>query len=319
MTAYAIVRHHLFNLKVIATEALTIMIWIALLSRLAVSESTAEIIINLLILAATIIFGVLLIKSVRREVEQREELARLNVQLEKRNKQVEELSQFKTQLLSLASHQVKAPLAAIKGFASILLEGLYGKINDKVKETVEKMKRSSDSLLSLVNTLLDLRRIEEGRIEYSFTKVKFADLVREVVSGLEPLAKQKNLELSFQSSSDATINADTEKLKSVIQNLVENAIKYTPSGFVRTELKDEPSGDTVLLTVADSGLGIEEDLLPHLFEEFIREERVKREIRGTGLGLYVARRFIEAHGGQIWAESEGENKGSRFYIRLKKA
>lgn len=317
-TAYAVVRHHLFHIKIIATEVLTLAIWIALLSRLVVSNSPTELLVNLFILSGTIIFGGLLVKTVRHEVEHREELQKLTAELKNANAQLEELSRFKTQLLSLASHQIKSPLAAIKGFISILLDGLYGSVEGRVRETLEKVKKSTDDLISLINMLLDLRRVEEGRMEYYFAKSELGALVRGVVEELQPLAEGKQLELSFaKPANELFVEADAQKLKQVIQNLIDNAIKYTPAGFVKIGLHEENKG-TALLTVSDSGLGIPPELLPHVFEEFIRDERVKTKILGTGLGLFIAKKIIEAHNGQIWVESEGEGKGSRFYVRLKK-
>lgn len=301
MTAYAIVKYKLFDLKVIATEAFTVILWILLLSRVVISESLADTFVGSLIFVATVVFGILLIKSVRKEVEQRREL--------------EELSRFKSQLLSLVSHQIKSPLAAIKGFATILLEGIYGAIGDKPKATIQKMKTASDELLNLVNMLLDLRQVEEGKLTYEFARTDFKKLAEEAVSGLKPLAVNKGLKLEFESTPDEVwVNADAPKLKQVIQNLVDNAIKYTPKGFVKVELSRDKDG--ALLIVSDSGLGISPTLMPHIFEEFVRDERVKREIRGTGLGLYIAKRLVEAHQGKIWVESEGEGKGSKFYLRL---
>jgi signal transduction histidine kinase len=116
---------------------------------------------------------------------------------------------------------------------------------------------------------------------------------------------------------EAFVSADRSKLKQVIQNLLDNAIKYTPNGgSVALEIQD--MGSAYMIAVKDSGLGIPQDLIGHLFEEFIRDERVRKEIMGTGLGLFIARKIIEAHGGRIWAESGGPNKGSVFSIALKK-
>jgi len=315
-TAYAIIRHRLLNVKVITTEILAFALAIITLFEVVIARDLGTLVFRSGTFILVLGFGILLIKSVIREVEQREELERLNKILADQKAKVEELSQFKTQLLSLASHQVKAPLAAIKGFASILLQGLYGKMEPKIHETIEKMKNSSDSLIQLIDTLLSVRQIEEGRMQYSFENVKFKDLVRGVVSELEPLAKGKNLALEVNLASDAMVSADAQKLKQVVQNLVDNAIKYTPQGSVSVELKEDAGW--LMLSVKDSGLGINPELLPHLFEEFIREERIKKQVRGTGLGLFIARKIVEAHGGRIWVESDGEGKGSRFYVRLKK-
>jgi signal transduction histidine kinase len=260
-------------------------------------------------------FSFFLIKSVQREVEQREELQRLNKQIEEKNNELEDLSRFKSQLLSLASHQIKSPLAAIKGFAQLVGDGSYGPVGDKVKEAIAKIQHSADDLIGLINTLLDVRKVEEGKMEYKMEKTDINKMVGGMVELLKPLADQKKLEFTFTSPGhEVWVNADPEKFKQVVQNLTDNSIKYTPSGFVHVTLKEEAGMATI--SVADSGLGVAADLIPHLFEEFVRDERVKKEIRGTGLGLYIARKISEAHGGKIWATSDGEGKGSTFNVSI---
>ena len=133
---------------------------------------------------------------------------------------------------------------------------------------------------------------------------------------MKPLASEKKLEFTLAAPAEKIlVNADATKLKQVIQNVVDNAIKYTPQGYVKIAV--EKKGSAVLFSVKDSGLGIPADLLPHLFEEFVRDEKVKQKILGTGLGLFIARKIVEAHGGRLWAESDGEGKGSSFYVELK--
>jgi signal transduction histidine kinase len=323
MTAYAIVKYGLFNIKVIATEALTMVIWITLFSNIFVAGSAIELGINLFIFVATVFLGIILIRSVRAEVQQREELQRLNQQIAGQNVQLQDLSRFKSQLLSLASHQIKSPLAAIKGFASLVADGSYGEVTEQTKGAISKIQHSADDLLALINTLLDVRKVEEGKMEYKFERADITQMIAGVLDTLQPLAAAKNLELSAPTDEKSIwVNADPEKLKQVIQNLVDNAIKYTPSGFIKILLNEEQgssgSAPTIVISITDSGLGIPADLVPHLFEEFVRDERVKKEIRGTGLGLYIAKKIVEAHGGKIWAESPGEGKGSTFHIALSK-
>ena len=154
-------------------------------------------------------------------------------------------------------------------------------------------------------------------MEYKFETIKLKDLVQGSFDNLKLQADSKKLEFTFTSGYEGSVNADPQKLKQVIQNLIENSIKYTPAGFVRVATKEE--GDSVIFSVSDSGLGISPTLLPNLFgQEFVRDERIKREIKGTGLGLYIAQSIVTAHNGKIWAESEGDNKGSQFYVKLKR-
>ena len=310
-TTYAIVRHHLLNIKVFAAEALTFFLAIVTFGQVIIATKIITIIFQVVAFILVLIFGILLIQSVQREVDQREELERLNKKIEADKEELEELSRFKSQLLSLASHQIRSPLAAIKGFIALIQGGAYGEVNDKVKETLGKVQNSADDLIGLINTLLDVRKVEEGKMEYTFAKEDLVPLVKGIVDGIQPLAMAKKLELTAELPA-ATVMAsiDHEKFKQVVQNLVDNAIKYTPSGFVRASLA--VSGGKISINVSDSGLGIPADLVPHLFEEFIRDERVKKEIRGTGLGLYIARKITEAHGGTLTAASPGEGKGSAF-------
>jgi len=317
-TFYAIIRHHLLSVKVISTEILTFVLSVAMFFEVVLSNDTFALIVRSMVFLLVLSFGILLIRSVLNEVRQREELQELTGKLATANRELVDLSRFKTQLLSLASHQIKSPLAAIKGFASILIEGLYGPIAEKPKETLGKIKLAADELINLINTLLDMRKVEEGKMDYQFSRTGIIGLVREVVEGLRPLVVSKNVKLELTAPmTEAFVSADGQKLKQVIQNLVDNAIKYTPSGVVHI-MVDPGESDHVMVTVADTGLGIALDLLPQLFEEFVRDERVKKEIRGTGLGLYIAHKIVEAHSGRLWAESLGPGQGSRFVVTLKK-
>ncbi|MEK7630280.1 MAG: ATP-binding protein [Patescibacteria group bacterium] len=312
---YSISRYHLLNVKVISTEILAFILSIVTLMQLVVSGTIGELLLRSGIFILVLIFSILLIQSVNKEVTQREELQKLTKKLEVANKQLEKLSHFKTELLSLASHQIRSPIAAIKDFAALIIEGLYGHIEERTKEALNKIKFSADGLIELINTLLDVRKVEEGKMEYRFLRTDFKKIVNDVFTLLEPLAKSKQIDFTFKSSpKEFFVNADETKLKQVVQNLIDNAIKYTPKGFVHVNLKAERS--VAILAINDSGFGIPQELIPHLFEEFIRDERVKKDIRGTGLGLYIARKIADAHYGKIWAESEGEEKGSTFYLSI---
>ncbi|HTY40106.1 MAG TPA: ATP-binding protein [Candidatus Paceibacterota bacterium] len=318
-TFFAIVRYHLLNVKVIATEILAFSLTLVALVEIVIAQSVGVIIFRAGVFALTLSFSILLIRSVLKEVEQREQLEELAKQLEAATGRLEELSRFKTQLLSLASHQIRAPLAAIKGYATLLLDGSFGSLGAlQVGETIEKIKRSSDDLIALINTLLDLRKVEEGKMDYQFAKTNFTKLVGDMMESLRSLADNKKITLELKKpEKDIFVTADEQKLRQVIQNLVDNAIKYTPQGSVVIEVK-EAAGGLVQCSVTDSGVGFEPEMANHLFEEFVRDERIKKQILGTGLGLFIARKIMEAHGGKIWAESKGAGQGSTFSLSLKK-
>lgn len=303
---YAILKHHLFNIKVIATELLTFALWTAIFIDALEADTLKEWIFEIGLLAFVILFGILLIRSV--------------LKLEETNARLKELDRLKSEFLSFASHQIKTPMTVIKGYASLIYDGSYGNVLEEVKETSLKIENVADRLTSLVDDFLNLRKIKEGKMEYRFGRVDIGRLVGSVVEELQLMAKQKNLSLFFKNSEQPlhriTVQADEQKLRQVIQNLVENAIKYTEKGFVRVEF--ENNEDSVLISVKDSGMGISKELLSKLFKQFSRDKNMAKEIKGTGLGLYIAKEIITVHNGKIWAESEGDGKGSVFYVALQK-
>jgi signal transduction histidine kinase len=246
-----------------------------------------------------------------------EELIKLNKELEEAKRKLEELNHLKNHLLSLASHQVKAPLAAIKGYAALLKQGAYGEASERQKEILGKIEFAADDIIKMVTNIIDLKKIEEGRLDYKLERVNFGHLADEAVEELHPLALNKNLKFDFYSPpEDIFVLGDPRELRHAIQNLVDNAIKYTPNGFVKAKVAE--SDGNAVFSVEDSGIGIPAGVKPLIFEEFVRDERVKSEIRGSGIGLHIAKSIIEAHGGKIWAESKGEGQGSTFYFSLLK-
>lgn len=240
-----------------------------------------------------------------------------NSEFYEEKKKLEELNRFKTYLIAFTSHQLRAPLATIKGYAAILRQGLYGDVNEKIGQTLEKIEFAADDLISLVNNLIDMRKVEEGRMDYIYERVDFVELTKDAAESLHLLAMHKNLEFEVAfPAQEIFVSADAQKIRHVVQNLVDNSIKYTKTGFVKVEIK--ATDHEAIFSVKDSGIGIGTGLLPRVFEEFIRDERVKKEIVGSGIGLYIAKEVVTAHDGKIWAESDGEGKGSMFSFSLKK-
>ena len=315
---YAVLKHRLFNLKVIATELLVFIIWMTTLIDLLMVETWQQRLIKGGLFVFVIIFGIFLIKSVLKEVFQREQLEKLTGELKFANEKLTELDKLKSGTFSFVSHQIKAPIGIIRGFSQLIIEGSYGEIPEKAKETVGTIKKAAERLMELVENFLDLRRIDEGKMDYKFEEINIINLVKEVVGELEFLARQKHLELTFSSKTDEIkIKIDEQRMHQAIQNLIENAIKYTEKGFVKVECRTSNVNgkEFYLVSVSDSGMGIAGKDLTTVFNQFDRAQAA-RTIKGTGLGLYIAKEIVKAHNGEIWAESEGEGKGSRFYVKL---
>lgn len=255
----------------------------------------------------------------RKKMEQTiKERGAINEQMYGMAKQLKELNQQKSEFLSFASHDLKSPIALMKQYATLIYDGTY-KEPTKVNETLLKIKTTADRAVNMVNTFLDLRKIEEGKMEYNFEKRNIVELVSGITGDFALLAKQqKNIEVSFNSSSpDIQVTLDTNTLRQVLQNFLDNSLKYTEQGWIKVEVTAEQK--TVLIKISDSGLGMDKELLPVLFEQFRRDPGVAKKIQGTGLGLFISKQIVQSHHGDTWAESEGKGKGSQFYIRLPKA
>ncbi len=316
LLGFSVIRHGLFNLKTIATEILVFFIGLILFIELALSHSLVEVVLRALFFGMVCFFGVLLIRSVYREVEQREKIEKLAGELEKANERLKELDQLKSEFVSLATHQIRGPITAIKGYASMLLEGDYGVVPDICKGPVETILQSSSSLAGIVQDFLDVSRIEQGRMKYDFSVFDVGKLVQDVAAELAPNISKKGLELKQEIETGILVHADLGKLRQVVENLIDNAQKYTARGQVMVGVHRLGNG-RVGLVVKDTGVGITPETLGKLFQKFSRaEDASKANILGTGLGLFVAKQLITAQDGTIRAESEGAGKGSSFIVEL---
>ncbi|MEW5907680.1 MAG: ATP-binding protein [Patescibacteria group bacterium] len=322
--AMAISRYRLFNIRVIATELLTFAIWIFVLVRLLLADNIQERLINGGLLLILIIFGILLVRSVLKEVRSREEIEKLAKELEKANVRLKELDQAKSEFVTIASHQLRAPLTAIKGYASMILEGTFGQAPEKIKMPLDRIFQSSNRLVTLINDFLNLSRIERGKMEYTFQKFDLKAELVEIVDEFKAslIERRKSLDLSFsaekEKDQDYTIMADQEKIHQVISNLIDNSIKYTKQGFVKVSLYKDTARDKIMVKIQDSGMGMDKDTLSRIFEKFTRagDKVFQVHTEGLGLGLFVAKEIMKIHDGNMWAESEGVNKGSIFYIEF---
>ncbi|MEK7574901.1 MAG: ATP-binding protein [Patescibacteria group bacterium] len=318
ISGYAIFKYQLFDVKVIATQILTFTLWVFILIRTLLADTPKEQFINGILLLVTLIFGNLLIRSVLQEVKTREKIEKLANDLEAANERLKELDQLKSEFVSLATHQIRGPLTSIKGYASLMIEGDYGEIPQKLQEPIDTIFQSSKSLAVIVDDFLNVSRIEQGKMKYDFTTFDLCALANEVVMEAQPAIEKRALTISATVCPEPTnVSGDRGKIKQVIGNILDNSIKYTPKGSIALSLTSDKAARKILLTIKDTGVGIRPETIPHLFQKFSRaEDASKVNILGTGLGLYVAKEMIKAHGGRIWVESPGEGKGSTFFVEL---
>lgn len=324
LIVYAIVKYKAFNVGVLVAQALVVTLNILVAAQFFFIQNTTNLVMNSITLLLSLIFGYFLVKGIKRDVETRKQLEKFAAELQQSNDQLEsanirlkELDQQKTEFISLATHQIRGPLGAIKGHASLALEGDYGNISAGAKKAFETIMHSAQGLVVVVNDYLDVSRIEQGRMKYDFSDFDLKDLAKETVDDFLATISSKSLTLDFvcDQSQSYLLNADKGKIKQVIGNLIDNSVKYTPNGHISVCL--EKKKGKLLISIKDTGVGITPEVLPNLFTKFSRApDASKTNILGTGLGLFVARKMIEAHKGRVWAESDGQGKGSQFYVEL---
>lgn len=320
--SYSIVKFKTFNIKLLGAQALVWALVIFIGSQFLYMDKMplSSIVITAVTLIMSAGIGLMIVRGIKREIAIREKIEKLADQLEHSNERLKDLDQQKSQFVSLASHQLRAPLTSIKGYLSMLLEGDYGEVKGEQREMIERVATSANNLVTIVGDFLDVSRIEQGKMVYDWSDFDLKPLVETVFNEQKPVAEKRGivLNLDIEKAINFKVHADMNKLKQVFTNLVDNSIKYTPKGEVKISLS-RPSPSIVRFEIKDTGIGINAQTLPKLFEKFTRAEGANEvNVIGTGLGLFVVKQMINAHeGGKVWAESEGLGKGSRFVVELK--
>ncbi|PIR85513.1 hypothetical protein COU15_00250 [Candidatus Kaiserbacteria bacterium CG10_big_fil_rev_8_21_14_0_10_45_20] len=315
---YSILKHHLFSVSVIATEIFVVVLELTLFTQIFIAQTLQERLLATGIFFGSFVIGILLIRSVIREVEARTEVEKLAKKLQDANVKLKELDKLKSQFLSIASHDLRAPLSSIRNFMSLLLEDTYGKLPPAAEEGVRQVFGRATEMAQMVDDYLNVSRIEQGSMKYDFAPADLVKLVSESVEGMKANAEQKHLDLSFYVPSGIQkipIKADVGRLREVFNNLIDNSIKYTPKGSIKVFIEGGES--TARVVIQDTGVGITEETKKNLFKLF-SPGQFSRKINpsSTGVGLYVVKKHVEAHGGNVWVESAGEGKGSRFYVEF---
>jgi signal transduction histidine kinase len=245
--------------------------------------------------------------------------ARLYVEQAATVTQLRELDRLKSAFLANMSHELRTPLNSILGFSDVILEEIDGPLTETMHNDLNLIQKNGQHLLHLINDVLDMAKIEAGRINLSPERFKIHEILDDVLSITSTLASEKNLPLFVESDSDNDVEifADRTRLRQVMINLINNSIKFTDKGKIAIRSVRQGT-ENILISVKDTGVGIPPDQLEAIFQEFAQiDTSSTRKAGGTGLGLPISRRLIELHGGRLWAESSGVNgEGSIFYVEL---
>lgn len=243
--------------------------------------------------------------------------------LESANTKLQDLDKLKDEFVSLASHELRTPMTIIKSYLWMLLEKEGETLSEKQKLYIDRAYTSTQRLINLVNDMLNVSRIESGRLTLAIKPIDVVELVSTICVEMLPKAQEQKINLTFEKPHESLpkVQADAGKIEEVVINLIGNSLKFTPvGGTIKISIINNPTDKTETVTITDNGNGITSDDLPKLFKKFGmvgKEYLIKKNSQGTGLGLYISQSIIELHGGKIWAESEGEGKGSKFSFSLR--
>lgn len=354
--SYAIFKHQLFDIKLIIVEFAILSLNLFLFLNILTSYKKADFFLNISVALVVFLFSSTLIRSIYKDIRDRERIVGLVKEMEVANEKLRILEGQKTEFVSIASHQLRTPLTVIKGYASMILEGTFGRISDEARDAMEKLYKSNERIVALVEDLLTVSRIEQGRMMLVFEKVNFKDFVQSGLAEMEDEVAEAKVDLSFiaEEGKEFFVDIDEKKFKQVVKHILENAIKYTPApGSVRVAISDDEHTKKVRLTISDTGIGMTAEQITAIFERFNlkanmaeakvtegehaghgekwgnevrQEQRTERdeaeakmvEKGSPGIGLYITQEIIEAHKGAIRIESAGPDRGTTVVVELPK-
>jgi signal transduction histidine kinase len=316
---YLFVQYELFKVRLLYAEGLTLILGILIVSLVFITDPATARPVTVLTIIMYIVLAYFLIRGVRRDIKQKEEIERLMEGLARANKRLKAVDKQKSEFVSIASHQLRSPLTVIRGYASMLLEGSFGKLPSKAKEPLEHVEDSARMMALSIEDYLNVSRIESGNMKYEYTDFNLPEIVQHICDDLRQEAVKRGLLLLHKTdlNTKGVVHADHGKIEQIIHNLINNALKYTPKGSVTVYVYDEPKKGNIHVEVIDTGIGMTKETQDNIFQKFQRATNAHSvNVHGTGLGLFVAKRMANAMNGDITTWSKGEEKGSHFVLTL---
>ena len=316
ITASVTKRQLLIDLRLVSIEIFILIALAIVVADLVIAEDLVDFTMRLVILLLLVFYGIFTIRSMVREVRQMRKMNQMMEQLTKINGRLLETDKIKTQLVSFASHQLRAPVSGIRSYLDMLSRGDFGDLKKKQQEIININLGALAQMSETIETFLNVAKDELGHLDLYKSETDIADVVRQAIRVMNPVATQKGLQLTLEVKGNLpSVNCDHGKVYHVFTNLIDNAIKYTEEGHVKVGIWEQ--GSKIRVEISDTGVGIGKREQVELFKTFKRGlAGIRLNSDGSGLGLYIVQKIIEAHGGHISVESPGQGKGSTFSFTL---
>lgn len=336
--SFAILKYHLFSVKLIIVETALILLNFLLLSNAVLSKGGTILLLNSLLFLSIFILSIFLIRGIYKDIRDRERIEGLVKDMAVANKRLFALEQQKTEFVSIASHQLRTPMTVIKGYASMVLEGAFGVLPKEAKEAMEKLYKSSDKIVALVEDLLTVSRIEQGRGMPIFETINFVSFMQELLVPVALEMRDAGIKFSFditKGSETSRVPLDKKKFEQALRHIIDNAIKYTKApGSVKLTISNDTTQHRIYLSISDTGIGMTEEQVKALMEKSDIEASARKGAtnhkekedgkiasstssqKASGIGFYIAQEIINAHYGSLRIESPGHNKGTTVIIEL---
>ncbi len=309
-------RNFLSRLRLLGPQLFFLVTLFVVAFQMLITQTDIDLLLRAAIAFVLISYIIIMTRTMVQSIRRMNQVETLNEQTMRANRELMEADRMKTRFVSLASHQLRSPIAGVRIYTDMMIKGEFGKLQPQQTDILTKNLGALDRLIETVETFLDAARIQLGKLEIIRTETDLTKLVNQVVTNLEPSAKKKKISLIAKMPSDLPfVSCDEGKIYHVIMNLVDNAVKYTRQGNVT--IRAVQAGDEVIMEISDTGIGLSKEEKMAIFDVFQRGmEAVRLDTSGAGLGLFIVKSILDAHGSGIDVESKGRNEGTRFSFRL---